>query len=187
MVAAHKQWWLRHEAAQTIFIRGGVDPQLIQKFTTEDPYTRILEKQSPVPPSEMVNCTAPGLAASSKAKKKKHQHQQINDHQKRRCPQQPKKSINFALATTTTTTTTERVVGGGNNNNNNNNGNRSFLVNFLNLIHAFLVNRCRNDKNYTVSHMFVRQSVCLYAASSFILMLCCLVTSTEANDSSMYE
>lgn len=160
-----EQCWLRHGTAKRIYIRGGVDPQIIQNFTN-DPYTRILEGQSPMPPSvqkKLVNCG--GATANH----------QMSDLQ-RLCPK--------------TVANSDRMgVGSNSNSNSSNSGGRSFLVNFLNLIHAFLVNRCRNDKSYTVSHTLVRQSVCLYAASSVILMLCCLVTSTEANDSpsSMYE
>lgn len=165
MVSANEKRWLRYAAAKRIYILGGVDPQIIQHYTT-DPYARILEGQSPMPPSKkLVNCrgASPGPVNQS------------SDHQ-RLCPMSTRRMSTGSISDS---------------GNSSNSGGRSFLVNFLNLIHAFLVNRCRNDKSYTVSHTLVRQTVCLYAASSFILMLCCLVTSTEANDSpspsSMYE
>lgn len=168
MVAPNERRWLRHEAPKKIYIRGGVDPQIIQNFTT-DPYTRILEGQSPIPPpsqkKKLVNCGS-GAAVDP----------HMSDLQ-RLCP-----NMHHNHTKHTSGDRVSGVVG-----NNSSSSGRSFLVNFLNLIHAFLVNRCRNDKSYTVSHTLVRQSVCLYAASSVILMLCCLVTSTEANDSSMYE
>lgn len=59
----------------------------------------------------------------------------------------------------------------------------TFLVTFFNLIQAFIVNRCRHDKGFSISQPLIRQPLCFYAASTFLLMLCCLVTSTRANDS----
>lgn len=162
-----------YETPKKIFLRGGVDPQLIQNFT-KDPYARILEGQSPLPPSKMVNCNATAVAAAlSNITDCK-----IGCGRKRMANNGSSKAINGNSGSNGHT----GGGGGGGCASSNWAGDRSFLVNFLNLIHAFLVNRCRNDKSYTVSHTLVRQSVCLYAASSFILMLCCLVTSTEAND-----
>lgn len=169
MVAVNENWWVRHGSAKIFYIRGGANPQIIHTYTN-DPYAGILDDRCPLSfayaTNKLLNC---GTTIN-----------QISDQQRI-----------LSLRRTTKRDTSGCSDGGMNSGGggNSNGSGRSFLVNFLNLIHAFLVNRCRNDKSYTVSHMLVRQSVCLYAASSFILMLCCLVTSTEANDSpsSMYE
>lgn len=80
----------------------------------------------------------------------------------------------------TTITTTNTTTNNNNNNLNNNNNNNNNIRNY---------NRSHNNENNSIitnSQYFIRQSVCLYAASGFLIALCYLAVPAAASIDSLH-